>query len=222
MRILRYLMAIALVCGLSGVAKADDFQMVVVDPVPPANLITPILTNNFVVTLSTCQASQLFGLSAATYIGCFTGENETGKALTSLQILIPVFNLGNQLDQPACAPASLNINIFSNVTCGFTNNNQDYFVNLSGGNIPAATGVNGDCDNDGDGGAKLNNDDVSCNAASIFTIAEAGVPVSTFPSFNAVANTPEPSSIWLMSTGVLSIGLFGAYRRRQTLCESRP
>jgi hypothetical protein len=220
MRTLRYLLAMALVCALSGVARADDYQMTVVDPNPPANLITQIYSDNFSVTLSPCQSSQLFGLSAATYIGCFTGENDTGKPITSLQILIPVFNFNNQVDQPACAPVSQDI--FTKITCGFTNNNKDTFVDLSGGNIPAATGINGDCDNDGDGGSRLNNDDVACNAASIFTIAEAGVPARDFPSFDVQANvTPEPSSIWLMSSGILSIGLFGAYRRRQAVCEAR-
>lgn len=226
MKLLRGLIAIALVCGLSGLAKAApvSFQMVVVDPNPPASLITHIYSDDFSVTLSTCQASQLFGLSPATYLGCFTGENNTGKPLTSLEIVIPVFSFNSQIVQPGCAPAGLNINVFTTITCGFTNNNQDYFVSLTGGNIPAATGLNGDCDNDGDGGERLNDDDVRCNVASIFTIAEAGIPAGDMPkSFGAAANvvTPEPSSIWLMSSGVLSVGLFGFYRRRQTLSEYR-
>jgi hypothetical protein len=222
MRILRYLLAIALV-AVSGVAKADDFQMVVIDddPTPiPAYLITPVFTDGFSVTLSPCKASQLFGLSPGTYLGCFTGENETGAALTSLQILIPVFTFDDQTDQPGCSPVSQDV--FKTITCGFTSDNKDYFLDFSGGDLPPATGYKGDCDNDGDGGSKLNEDDVKCNIASIFTIAEAGVPANDFPDdFSAVANAPEPNSFWLMSTGVLSIGLFGAWRRRRMLCESR-
>ncbi len=32
MRMMRYLLAVALVCGLAGAAKGDDFRMVVLDP----------------------------------------------------------------------------------------------------------------------------------------------------------------------------------------------
>jgi hypothetical protein len=36
-----------------------------------------------------------------------------------------------------------------------------------------------------------------------------------------LGNTPEPSSFLLMSTGVLSLGLFGAYQRRRSLVAAR-
>jgi hypothetical protein len=203
MRMLRYLLAIALVSALSGVAKADDFkpgdfQMVVVDPFPPASLITQITTDTFQFTLSPCDPSQLFGLDPAVYLGCFTGENETSGPLTSLRMLIPVFDFNDELDQPGCSPVAQDI--FATVSCGFTNDNLDYFVDFSGGNIPPGS-----------------------LAASVFTIAVAGVPPEDFPKdVTVVANAPEPSSIMLLSTGVLSIGLFGVYRRRRDLCTSRP
>jgi hypothetical protein len=222
MRILRYLVVVAVVCGLSGVAKADDFQMVVVDPLPAASEITLIHSDHFTVTLSTCNADQLFGLSPSTWLGCFTGENVTGAPLTSLQVIIPVFSFGGGPQPVGCDKVSQDV--FATVTCGLTGDGKDYLLNFSGGAIPTAIGTNGDCDNDRDGGTGLNNDDVTCNQASIFTIAEAGVPAGDFPKgFTVDANVvPEPSSIWLLFTGVLSIGLFGAYQRRQTLHEPGP
>ncbi|MDP9051055.1 MAG: hypothetical protein M3O31_10125 [Acidobacteriota bacterium] len=237
MKILRYLLAFALVAGLSGVAKADDFQMVIIDPLPAPSDINFIFNQSFPVSLSACDSGQLNGLDPKLYLGCFTGLNDTGKVLTSLQIIIPVFGApsGIGLDQPGCGLAGGGLDIFKNTpTCGFTNSNKDYFVNFTGGNLPTAPRLNGDCDDDRDGIAHgFNADDVPCNAASIFTIAVGfGKDCGTrsqcsqltdqiVSDFNdnggvvATANAPEPNSFLLMSTGVLSIGLVGVYRRRQ-------
>jgi hypothetical protein len=63
----------------------------------------------------------------------------------------------------------------------------------------------------------------SIAAGEYFVIAEDGVPdPTTFPTTNAIGVTPEPNSFWLLSTGVLSLGFFGAYRRRETLLALRP
>jgi hypothetical protein len=102
-----------------------------------------------------------------------------------------------------------------------TSNDLDYIIDFTGGTgIPFAT----DCDNDGDGG-NLNGDDFSlpCNADTIFTIAESGSdPVKDFKNLpTVITETPEPSSLWLLSTGVLSIGLFYGDWRRQVLCGAR-
>jgi hypothetical protein len=211
MRTLRYLLAIALVCGL----------MVVVDPNPPSNLITPIYSDNFSFSFSPCQPSQLDGLPS-NYVGCFTGENETGKTLTSLQILIPVFDYHGQLDQPGCAPVSQDL--FTTVTCGITANGKDYYLDFSGGDIPSATSNNNsDCDCNQFSYTDEQNQP-NCNQASIFTIAEANVPVRDFPDdIPVVANAtaPEPSSIWLLATGCLSVGFFCVDHRRRVLCQSR-
>jgi hypothetical protein len=226
MKMLRYLMAIALVCGLSGMAKADtiDFQAVVIDPQPAPGEVNLIFNQSFPVTLSTCHADQLDGLSTTDFIGCFTGLNLTGQKLTSLTTEFPaIFLPGNVLDQPSCPTETQNI--FAVISCGFTDSSDtEYFLNFSGGKgIAAASTANGDCDNDADGGSKLNEDDITCDLPSIFTIAVGGIPAGDLPkSFTVTSNVPEPSSLLLMSTGVLSIGLFGAYRRRQFLCESRP
>jgi hypothetical protein len=234
MKILRYMLAIVLAASLSGVAKADDFQMVIIDPLPKPSEINFVLNQNFPVTLSACKADQLNGLDPSLYLGCFTGLNDTGATLTKMEVVIPVFDISPGVpDTPSCAlPAG---SIFT--TCTFTSNSVDYFVNFSGGDLPTAPKANGDCDNDNDGnGHGFNADDVTCNQASIFTIAvgfgadcgtkkeckqETDAIVSDFNNNGGVVgiitSTPEPNSLLLMSTGVLSIGLFGAYRRRHML-----
>jgi hypothetical protein len=219
-RVLRFLCAAALVCGLAGVAKADDFQMQVVDPTFTPTAIT---SDSFNITLGTCQPNQLPTSLVGTYIGCFTGINLTGAPITSLQVLIPIFSYQGSLQTAGCAPAAGQI--FHTVTCGTTANGLDFYVDFSNGSIAAAAN-GGDCDYDGDAKG-LNQDDYACDTSSIFTIAEAGVPAGPngeFPkNFSVEANvTPEPNSILLLSTGVLSIGLFGAFRRRQSLMARIP
>lgn len=213
MRMMHCLLAISLVCGLSGVAKADDFQMIVIDPVP-SQFVTPITSLDFTFSFAACHSPSQVPTGSG-YVGCFTGENETGVALTSLDMLIPVFSY--QGPQTAgCSPFGGGLDIFTTITCGTTPDGKDFFLDFRGGSIPTAT----DCDHDGDSGK--NADDLACNTASIFTIAEAGVPPADFPEVHVIANAaPEPNSFWLLSTGVLSIGMFGAYRRRQTLTPTR-
>jgi hypothetical protein len=238
MKMLRYLFAIALVCGLTRVAKADDFQMVVADPTPTLNEVHLITSDALTVTLGACNANQ--GVDPTLYLGCFTGLNLTGAPLTSLDVLVPVFNItpGVQ-DTPGCGLLSGGADVFKNTpTCGVTSNGLDFYVDFSGGDLATAAN-NGDCDNDGDAGG-LNQDDINCDTKSIFTIAVGfGTPCDTkkdckketkliesdFADTTADANvivTPEPSSILLMSTGVFSLGLFAAYRRRQDLGEPLP
>jgi len=215
---LRYLFAIVLVLGLSSVARAGgNFQMVVVDPPSYVDIITsPDLT----VGLDPCVAGQVpHGHGDPSYDGCFTGLNDTGETLTSLELLIPVITGFT----PTCtdAPGS----IFTVMSCdGKTPDGKDYIIDFSGGpGIPTAT----DCDgpgggSDGDSGA-LNSDDfnASCNADTIFTIAESGAPSSDFTTVSVIGvEAPEPGSLWLLSTGVLSVGLFATWRRR-TLCRTR-
>lgn len=212
MKMLRYLSAIALVFGLSSVARAGgNFQMVVVDPPSYVNVITvPDLT----VGLDPCVPGQV-PTGGPTYDGCFTGLNDTGETLTSLELLIPVI--------PGFTPTCTDAlgSIFTIMSCdGLTPDKKDYIIDFSGGpGIPTAT----DCDDDGDGGKGLNSDDFSapCNAHTIFTIAESGAPTSDFSDVTVIGGVaPEPSSLWLLSTGVLSLGLFGNWRRR-TLCHTR-
>jgi hypothetical protein len=226
MRMLPSLLALAMVAAVPGVAKADlftpgDFAAVVIDPLPAASEITLIPTTSFVVTLSSCHADQLFGLSTADFVGCFTGMNVSGQTLTSLQMEFPAIYLsGNVLDLPNCPTVSQGI--FTTLHCDFTDSSKtEYLLQFSGGSgIPTAPGIGGDCDHDNDGGRRLNNDDIACDANSIFTIAIGGIPFRDLPqnfTVNANTVTPEPASIWLMTTGAMSVGLFAAFRRRQML-----
>lgn len=232
MRILRYLLASVLVAGLSGVAKADDFQMVVIDPTVPVNLIQPIFSDNFALSFPTsgpaagCKSSQLPGISdPQDYSACFTGINLTGAPLTSLRIEFAVFDFGGVPDTPSCPTPSTSE--FPNISCGLTNGGQDYLLQFSGGDIPTATLANTFCYFSSSNG-------LDCDSAAIFTIA-IGIPGVTLTpqeinqdfntSISAQANvvtTPEPNSFWLMSTGVLSVGLFGAFRRRQLVALTPP
>jgi hypothetical protein len=220
MRILRYLVAMATIASLSGLAKADtfvpgDFAAVVVDPLPAPGEITLILNQSFTVSLAPCQADQLDGLSPADFVGCFTGLNNSGTALTSLSMQFPaIFLTGHVLDLPNCPVEPQNI--FTSISCGFTDSTDTaYILNFTGGNIPSF-GHGPDCPRTG-----LTD---QCEEDSLFTIAIGGIPFSSLPqNFTAQANTvsPEPSSIWLAATGAMSIGLFAAFRRRQILCSPR-
>lgn len=216
MKMLRNLFALGLICSLAGVARASNFQMVVVDPLPSYVNIITAADLPLTVSLSTCQAGQVpSGAGDPTYDGCYSGLNDTGKTLSNLELLVPVISGFT----PTCTPAPGEI-FFTNVSCnGLTSDGKDYIFLFSGGpGIPTAT----DCDHDNDGG-NLNGDDfsASCNAGTIFTIAESGAPVSDFAHINVIANTPEPSSFWLLSTGVLSAGVFFGDRRRRNLCPTR-
>jgi hypothetical protein len=52
----------------------------------------------------------------------------------------------------------------------------------------------------------------------IFTIAESGVDPADFPTGTLTVNvTPEPSSIWMLSTGALMLGTFLYSKRRKGL-----
>jgi hypothetical protein len=128
MKTLRYLLAIGLFCGLSGIAKADDFQMVVIDPIG-GSVIT---TTAFPFSFSPCAAGEVPSNpnNPNTYIGCFVGENGTGVDLTSLQLLIPP--IPNQ--SAGCSPFGEQLDIFTSITC--TSGPNGYLVNFAGGDIP--------------------------------------------------------------------------------------
>ena len=186
MRVLRYLFAIALVLSLARVAKADDFGMVVVDPYTGPYSIYPITSLSDTFAFAECEEPGQLP-SGAAYDECFSGQNETGGALTSLVITIPLI-AGQTV---GCALDSTLPDIFADVSCETTANG--YLLDFSGGSI---------------------------TPGEIFTIAEAGVP-SGFPNAAGVFNTPEPSSIWLLSTGVLTSGFFLANWRRRALDPAR-
>jgi hypothetical protein len=219
--------------------NGGNFQVVVADPTVPLDVIQPVYTDDFALTFpippspaAGCGApGQLPGgvTDPGDFIGCFTGINLTGKPLTSLDIEFPTAELDDAT--PDC-PTLTSGDEFPDITCGFTNGGADYLLQFTGGDIPTATFFNSFCYFDPFVGGY-----VDCYSPAIFTIAIGNVPGSApiitedviqeidNNGVTAVANvivTPEPSSILLMSTGVFSLGLFAAYRRRQILVAARP
>jgi hypothetical protein len=189
---MRYLLAIALVCGVAGSAKADDFRMVVLDP-PPASFPTfPIFDSPFTFSFAPCAVGQLPTGAQGTYDGCFSGVNRSGADWTSLTL-----NFSNNSALSDAAPAN----------CSLDGGGLDIFP------APGA----GNCDLQSDeqyvllfnGGILSNNEN--------FVIAEQGVDPSEFPevtaSFTTASAVPEPESIWLFSTGIVLAGsLLRKYR----------
>lgn len=238
MKMLRYLFAIVLVSGLTNVAKAGPapppgFQMVVVDPTVPLDLIQPVYTDDFTLDFpvppspaagcTTGKDGQLPSGDTG-YSACFTGINLTGKPLTSLEIELPTSIIGSS---PNCSGA-ITDNYFSNVSCTSTNGGLDELFDFTGGDIVNATFFNSFCYFNPFAGPT-----VDCSSPAIFTIAigapgvNLDLPGGAASQIDAagvtvIANAPEPSSILLMSTGVLSLGLFAAYRREKLLVTARP
>jgi hypothetical protein len=193
MKLLRCLFALILVCALSGMAKADpiDFHMVVVDP--PGFNVTDLTTMSSTVGFTACDAGQLPSGIVGSYVGCDTFENLTGSSLTSLELVFP--DTGALVGQSAnCTADPGPVNFFTSATCSIVNG---FFVlDYSGGSIPQGF------------------------PDGVFTIAESGVDPSQFPDGTLTANltaTPEPGSLWLMSTGVLLLGAFFYSRPRNGL-----
>ena len=193
MRIMRYLLAIALVCGVAGTVRGDDFRMVVLDP-PPASFPTfPIFESPFTFSFAPCAVGQLPTGTLGTYDGCFSGVNRTGQDWASLTL-----NFSNNTALSDAAPA----------VCSLDGGGLDIFAAPSPGN----------CDLQENqqyvlifnGGLLTNNEN--------FVIAEQGVDPSDFPevtaSFTTASTvTPEPGSIWLISTGIALAGSLISRRR---------
>lgn len=226
MRSLRVLLALAVFCGLPSVANASlggggNFQMVVVDPTP--SYVVPITSDVFTVTFSPCQTGQLPPGAPSTYIGCFSGQNDTGSPLTSLQLLVPPI----PGESVSCSSFGGGLDIFTVVTCGeYTSGplTGDFFLNFSGGSIPAGDprGCRDDDGEEGDNNGPDGDHDADDCPGGIFTIAEAGITPSSFPQVTGTFNAPEPAPALLLSTGLLMGGLFYAGRRRRALAAVRP
>lgn len=193
MKVLRYLVVIALVCGCMGVAKADTvgFHIKVLDPAPPANpsySIFLIPSTSFDVVFSDCVQGELPG--GMTADGCFAGRNISGLDWDNLQLSFP--DGGVLAEQPASCAAAASDNIFSTTDCPVDPVNGVYGLGFSDGII---------------------------HSGDYFFITEDGVvPASSFPTGSAtVLMTPEPKSIVLLSTGVFLFGWLLYGERHRTL-----
>lgn len=190
MKLLRFLPLIATVCMLSGIAKADDFKLGVLDaPTTTIDYTGGVLDVDF----SKCGSD----------LGCVTIANDTGHTLTSLQIDFSAVGLkttGNCLTG--------NSEIFTTCTETLIDNGTEYQFDFSGGTgIPDGSN-NRNYYSNGFWNYCNNNDNT-------FTIEEEGENPKDFGplSIEPVSVTPEPASFWLLTTGVLLFGGF-LYRRR--------
>jgi hypothetical protein len=194
MKLLRCLPLIAMVCMLSGIAKADpiDYHIVIVDPPPPppgSFSTTPIttLTPPPVISFSNCVAGEIPG-TVDPYEGCASFENSTSSALTNLELIFPNNGVLNSqtanCDGDPGTVSGTSVDFFQEASCNIVGGN--YVLDFYDGSIPVG---------------------------ALFTIAEDGVPADCFPD-GTLTTTPEPSSIWLMSTGALLLGAFFCSQRR--------
>ena len=200
MRLSCRLFVVALIVGLTTIAKADplDFRMSVLDGPITGAFITD--TSPFQVAFGNCPTSDQ-GLVGA--LGCFTGINDTGGRITSIDLTFDntvsstnptdFFNFLNGQD-PTCVPSTFFTN--ANSPC-FLNGAPDsasstYILDFAGG-PGIANGVT----------FYIAEYDASPNAF------QGGMGTVTFS-----ADTPEPSSILLLATGIAMMGLFFSRQRR--------
>ena len=183
MKRFRAFLALAVLCSFTLHAKADDFQMIVID----AYSIQDITTTTFQFSFLPCDVGQ----APTGYAGCFSGENLTGTPIRSLTIEVPHL-IGSQT--AGCDAFAGGLGFFS--TCDPETESDGYTLTFSGGTIPEGPGLKG-----------------------AFTIAEIGAAPGDFGTMTGTINaaTPEPDSLVLLSTGLLSTGVYLVRRRRAKL-----
>jgi hypothetical protein len=191
MKMLHCVLAIALACGLTGMAKADpiDFQMGVLDP--PAQLTFTQIdgTTPFTVSFGACPSD----ISAT---GCFTGYNTSNVTFTSLDITFanttsatdPSDDIDYLNGQTPTCNTSIPGSLFSSASCSLSADDTTYTLDFSGG-----TGI---------------------APGAFFFITETGpTPAAFGDGIGEVATTPEPNSVLLLSTGMAMVGLVIVRRR---------
>jgi hypothetical protein len=182
---LRFFLALTLVCGLTSFAKADqaDFRIVILDP----DFIThPIFSTPYEFSFAPCVDGQLPTNVVSSYQGCFSGVNRTGNDWVGVEMVVS--NTDDLGSQPASCALDGSEDIYSATDCGLTPDASRYVLNFSLGNIP----------NNG-----------------TFVIAEDGVDPSLFPTVSLVGVTspiPEPSPLLLLSTGLFCAAFFLLWR----------
>ena len=190
-----YLLVIALAFGATRPAQA--YRINVLDPVS-TNYIT---TQPFNIVLEPCTNTEIPYSSTPGTHGCFSGINSTVGTITTLEIVFPI--VGSLTGQTlVCSPTAASL--FNASSCGTYGGFQVFF--FSGMNIPI-----GDA----------------------FLIVEEGLnptspdggptfppAVGTFPPSLVIPSpVPEPSSIVLLSTGLM-IGAFFFARKKGLLSSS--
>ncbi|WP_433974541.1 hypothetical protein [Tunturiibacter lichenicola] len=186
MKYLRAIFVLALFCGFSSLALADDidFHMSVLDPPQQLNYTSIDNTDPFAVSFSACP--QIIKATA-----CFTGFNDTNTTFTSLSLVFD--NSTNPKDPsdfinflngqtPTCdtTPA---LSLFGSSSCSLNEAETQYLLSFSGGSGIAP--------------------------GQFFFIAETGPTAAAFGTGTGVVGiTPEPDSLLLFATGVMMAGLF--------------
>ncbi len=151
MRVFHCLVVIAVICGFTGLAKADpvDFHMNILDPPPSSYPTFPIFSTPFAISFTACVAGEL--PDGNTGEGCFAGHNETGQDWNNLQLTFADNTaLASQLAD--CSPAPSD-NIFSTANCSLVGStyvlsfsdgvvsNGDYFFITEDGVDPESFGT---------------------------------------------------------------------------------
>lgn len=209
MKLLRYVFAIVMMCALSGLVQAHAFRLGVQDAGPGVDYTGTPLTG------------LLFGsCSSKSSDGCITIENDTGSLLKSFQLVFSDTIVTGGTCTTSTGPVSF--------SCSESKVGGNYIFTFS-----SATGIPFDTKNEmvktedhkekkdkddkhqkGDEDKDRDTDDIS----DTFTIRETGVPYTAFAKDPlTLTSTPEPSTIWLMSTGALMLGGFFCYKRRNGL-----
>lgn len=196
MKFLRIAFSLVLCFGLTGIANA--YRINVLDPYS-TNQIT---SQPFDVGFAPCQAGQVPGSNAAAPNSfCFTGQNLTGSTITTLELIFPTsgpFASG----VPTCDVVT-GTSIFTSSTCHKYANETIFF--FSGLDIPdhaSATHV-------GDDSFLILIDELPPGTMDLPTASGTTPPSVVIPP----GVTPEPTSLVLLSTGLLAGGFMMMKRR---------
>jgi hypothetical protein len=190
MKIFRCFLALVLLCGLLGTAKADvlDFQFSIFDPPVTLTETLVYVDTPFAITFGACQLGEVAN-------GCFYGLNKSLVTLTTLDITFdnttgPAGSPDFLNGQPADCVTTVTGSRFSEAPiCGLSSGGTTYDLFFRG-----TPGIAPD---------------------TVFTITEIGPNPDAFQGGSGIANeTPEPGSIVLMSSGAAFFGLLlQRYRR---------